>query len=114
MHTCIHLDISNIYIYIHTHTHTHTQLAETASQHSRAYVGFPIHISGEATVVTDYSADRWASVYRPLTASVSGDLDAAPEDLVRVLCAVCVCVCVCVRACARACVTQQVPQVPYV
>jgi hypothetical protein len=58
------------------------QLAETASTVVRAYVGFPINFKGEVTVVTEYTDDRWASVYRPLTASVSGDMKSSPEDLV--------------------------------
>ena len=60
------------------------QLAESATPVARSYVGFPITVKGESTVVTDYSADRWVTVYKPLTASVSGDLDSSPEDLVGV------------------------------
>ena len=80
MHTHTHT-----YTHTHTHTHTHTQcvqLGETATTVVRAYVGFPINFKGEGTVVTEYTDDRWASVYRPLTASVSGDIKSSPEDLV--------------------------------
>ena len=58
------------------------QLADSASPMARAYVGFPININGQVTVVTDYTSDRWVSVYKPLSASVSGDLEGSPEDLV--------------------------------
>jgi len=60
------------------------RLADTASPVARAYVGFPVTISGESTVVTDYTAERWVTIYKPLTAAVAGDLDSSPEDLIGV------------------------------
>eukprot|EP00293_Proteomonas_sulcata_P002629 CAMPEP_0184321902 /NCGR_PEP_ID=MMETSP1049-20130417/121793_1 /TAXON_ID=77928 /ORGANISM="Proteomonas sulcata, Strain CCMP704" /LENGTH=290 /DNA_ID=CAMNT_0026642877 /DNA_START=1 /DNA_END=873 /DNA_ORIENTATION=+ len=58
------------------------KIEETASDEAGSYVGFPITVNGEVTVVTDYNEARELSVYKALKIAPSGDMDPEPEDLI--------------------------------